>query len=398
MELKSLVSPDNTWVLWGILLGWAALSIYLEQRYIWASKVSGAIVALVGAMILANFCIIPTESPVYDDVWSYVVPMAIPLLLFKCNIMKVWRESGRLLLLFCIGAVGTVIGSIIGYHLFSDRVVDLAKAASMIGASYIGGSVNFAAMSESLSAPGELVSASIVADNLLMAFYFFILIALPSVNFFMSKFSHPYIDKMKKIDRKEGETVAAAYWGRKEISLKDIAFCFASSVIIVAVSTEMAKFISEAVPIKVVALFFGNKYLIITTITMLLATFMPNQIGEIKGSQEIGTFLIYIFFVVIGVPASIPLIIEKSPWLLAFSAVVVIVNMLIIFIAGKLLKFSLEECILASNANIGGPTTAAAMAISKGWAELVGPVMLVGTFGYVVGNYFGLLIASVLGA
>ncbi len=71
-------------------------------------------------------------------------------------------------------------------------------------------------------------------------------------------------------------------------------------------------------------------------------------------------------------------------------------NMLITFIFGKLLKFDLEEIILASNANIGGPTTAAAMAISKGWTSLVGPIMIVGTLGYILGNYFGILMGNIL--
>jgi uncharacterized membrane protein len=70
--------------------------------------------------------------------------------------------------------------------------------------------------------------------------------------------------------------------------------------------------------------------------------------------------------------------------------------MLVTFVMGKLLKFNLEEIILASNANIGGPTTAAAMAISKGWIELIGPIMVVGTLGYIIGNYFGIIIGNIL--
>ena len=66
--------------------------------------------------------------------------------------------------------------------------------------------------------------------------------------------------------------------------------------------------------------------------------------------------------------------------------------------AGKLLRFDLEDIILASNANIGGPTTAAGMAISQGWVKLVGPCMLVGTFGYVLGTWLGILVGSLLGA
>lgn len=58
----------------------------------------------------------------------------------------------------------------------------------------------------------------------------------------------------------------------------------------------------------------------------------------------------------------------------------------------------MEEIILASNANIGGPTTAAAMAISKGWVKLVGPIMLIGTLGYIIGTYAGTFIGKMLGA
>ena len=36
------------------------------------------------------------------------------------------------------------------------------------------------------------------------------------------------------------------------------------------------------------------------------------------------------------------------------------------------------------------------MAISKGWIELVGPVIFVGTFGYVIGTYFGVFIGNLL--
>ena len=83
---STLISADDTWVLMAITLGWVALSIYLEQTYEWASKLSGAIIALIGALLLTNFHIIPTSAPFFDTViWGFAVPMAIPLLLLQCN-------------------------------------------------------------------------------------------------------------------------------------------------------------------------------------------------------------------------------------------------------------------------------------------------------------------------
>ncbi len=398
---STFISPDNTWVLWAILTGWAAFSIYLEQKYEWAAKVSGAIIALVGAMILSNLRIIPIDAPVYDTVWGYVVPMAIPLLLFRTNIKKIWKESGRVLVIFLISSVGTMIGAFVGYIALSDHIPELRKVAAMMSGSYIGGGVNFAAMAGSFEVPGDLVSAAVVADNLLMAVYFFVLITIPAVAFFRNRFNHPHIDRVEAGIKNQNETLAANYWGAKEISLKDIAFAVSTAFIIVAISSEVAKFLGAVIPtnssvMSVINSLLGNKYLIITTVTMLGATFMPHYFSGIKGSQEIGTFLIYIFFVVIGIPASIILIIQKSPLLLAYTTIMVVINMLVTFGAGKVFKFDLEECILASNANIGGPTTAAAMAISKGWTSLIAPIMLVGTLGYILGNYFGILMGSIL--
>lgn len=394
----ALIGPDKTWLLWAFLTGWAAFSIYLEQKYDWASKVTGAIIALVGAMALSNFGIIPLESPVYDTVWGFVVPLAIPMLLFKADVNKIWKESGRALIIYLLSSIGTLAGSMIAFMALHNQIPELYKVAAMITGSYIGGGVNFVAMSESFKAPGDVVSATVVADNLLMALYFFVLISIPTIKFFKKHFTHPLEDAIEK-NGSSGENKAAAYWGAKEISLKDIAFSFGVSVVIVAVSMEIASFFSTAIPTSngFSSLFnslLGNKYLIMTTLTMILATAMPKFFTNIKGAQEIGTFLIYIFFVVIGVPASIPMIIQNSPLLLVFCGIVVAINMLVSFSLGKIFKFDLEEIILASNANIGGPTTAAAMAIAKGWHELVVPYMLVGVLGYVIGSYAGIFMGN----
>lgn len=401
--MESLISSDNTWVLWAIITCWAAMSIYLEQTYKWAAKVSGAIIALVGAMVLSNLKIIPMDAPVYDIVWGYVIPLAIPLLLFQCNISKIVKESGRVLVIYLLSAGGTVLGAMLAFSLLSSAIPEAAKITGMMTGSYIGGSVNFVAMAEAFEVSGEMVSATVVADNLLMALYFLVLIMIPSVEFFRKHFNHPHVLEVESVECSDEETVASAYWGKKEISLKDIAFSVASAFAIVAISGELAKFFASAIPTTGTASglansLLGNKYLIITTLTMALATALPNFFGNIRGSQEIGTFLIYLFFMVIGVPASIGMIISKSPMLLVFCGIMVFVNMVISFGLGKIFKFDIEEIILASNANIGGPTTAAAMAISKGWNKLIGPIMLVGILGYIIGNYFGIFMGTMLGA
>lgn len=399
---QSFISPENTWALWAILTGISALSIWLEQKYKWAGKITGCVLALLFAMILANLRIIPVSAPTYDIVWDYVVPLAIPLLLYNANIKKIWKESGRLLVVYLVSGIGTVLGSILAFEVLKDKIPELYKAAAMMTGTYTGGSVNLVAMADAFHASSELVSTSVVADNLLMALYFFVLIAIPTMNFFLKRYKHPIIDQVEKEGESgEGKTKAAQFWGAKEISLKDIAFAVAISFIIVSISVEISGFFAKVIPTGNLGLnllngLLGNKYLIMTTITMIVATVFSDFFENIRGSQEIGTFLIYIFFTVIGAPASIPLIITKSPLLLVFCAIIVFTNMVFTFLAGKMFKFNLEEMIIASNANVGGPTTSAAMAIAKGWDKLIVPALLVGTLGYVIGNYYGILVGNLL--
>lgn len=407
---ETLVAADDTWTLMVILCAGVAFSIWLEQKYNWASKISGAIIALIIAMVLANVGVIPTSCPLYDDiVWGMVVPMGIPLLLLQCNIKKIWKETGRMLTIFLIGAVGTVVGAFLAYFLLRNPFGDaqgLAKVAAMMTGSYIGGGVNFAAMASQYAAGDDLTAAATVADNLLMAAYFFVLIAFAGMKFFRRNYQHPLIDEVESgtSNRDAAQTQAAAFWSRKDISLKDIAFNFAYCIAIVWLSKLVAGGIAGLVPenpspfLDFIGKFFGSQYVWITTFSVIVATFMDEQVAKLHGSQEIGTYLIYLFLFVIGVPANIYTVITKSPLLLVLTSIMVIVNMLFCFIAAKLFHYNLEDAIIASNANIGGPTTAAGMAISQGWAALVGPAMLIGTLGYVIGNYLGTLVAIALGA
>ena len=395
--MTTLISADNSWLLFAIIVVIAAAAIYLEQTYKWAAKVSACVLCLIFAMILANLRVIPTEAPAYDFVWGYVVPLAIPFLLYKADLRKIWRESGRMFGIFLLSAVGTVVGGILAFYLFRNAFAyDAAKSAtSMFVGTYIGGSVNLVAMADATSADSGLVSASIVADNLLMVLYFFLLVALPGIKWVQNHFRHPFVEAQRTADADKNQ--AADYWKAQPVSLLDLARGFATSFAIVAVSKMLAGFFGDLIPTTnfgwtLLNGLFGNQYLLITTFTTVLATLFPGFFGTMGGAQEIGTFLIHIFFAVIGAPASIAMIVREAPLLLLFAAVIVGMNMIFSLGFGKLFRYSIEEITVASNANIGGPTTAAAFAIAKGWSALIVPALLVGTLGYVIGNYCGIFL------
>ena len=397
--VETLIQADDHLALWTFILVAATSAIFIEQRCKWASKVPGAVIALLIAIAASNLKIIPTDAPTYDIVWGYIVPLAIPLLLFKTNIQSLIKESWKLLLLFLISSMATMIGTVIAFLALRRYIPELDKISGMISASYSGGGVNYAAMSAKLEPSESINAATIVADNMMMAFYFLILIGLAGIPIIRRIWGSPHTDEIEKDpEMQSSRTLSEAYWKPNLISLKDIAICLASSMLIVLISFKLSALLkallgtSDNIIGDLIISLITDKYLLLTTITFIVASIFRNSFEKLNGSQELGTYCIYLFFVVIGIPASIGLIVTKAPLLFVFVFIIAMVNLAITMGVGKLFKFSVEEVVLACNANIGGPTTAAALAISKGWTKLVGPILVIGTVGYVIGNYVGTII------
>ncbi len=406
----TVISSDNSIALFAILSAICFLAIFLEQRFKWASKLTGCILVLLATLIMANLHLIPTSAPVYDFVGAYLVPMAIPLLLFKADIKAIVKNSGRLIILFLIGAVGTCVGAAAAFPIIVKHVEQAPQFIAMITGSYIGGGINFVAMAENYGATGTTVSTANVADALTMMFFFFALMVIPNLKFFRKHWKHPIEDKLAEAEaeaeergEKKPSTNAAAYWSKKEISLKDIAFEIGLAAVIVAVSTPLADLFSRIIPDTNVVLYFfnallGSKYMIITLFSVAVATIFSKRLSTMGGAQEIGTYFIYLFFATMSAPVVFADLVGDAPFFFIACIIILIVNIAFELIGAKLLKFGIEDAMICSNANIGGGTTAAAMAIAKNWESLILPGLLVGTLGNVIGNFFGILMGTIFGA
>lgn len=97
---------------------------------------------------------------------------------------------------------------------------------------------------------------------------------------------------------------------------------------------------------------------------------------------------------VIGCPAVLKDVIVSAPLLFIFSGLIAAINIVWTLLCGKLLRQNIEELSISSNANLGGPASAAAMAVAKGYGELVVPAILVGLWGYIIGTPLALFIAT----
>jgi uncharacterized membrane protein len=391
--MESLIRPDDAWSIWAIMLGCVGLCIYLEQTYLWAAKLTGPVLALAAAIALSNTGILPMESPSYDIVWGYIVPLCLPLLLFKASIIKVFRTTGSMFWAFNISALGTVIGAVIATLIFQDSVPFVAELSGIMTGSYIGGGVNFFALAETFKPPKELTSSLLVADSVIMAGMFILLISLTQFKFFRKNFPSPHQQEVEDLGG-ENTLQAASFWEPRKISLLDIAKAMGIAMLIAAASAKLAEWIGVTNSPQMLKSILGNQYLLITVISVTVATSFHKHLDKIQGAEEIGTYLIYIFFFTIGIPADLYLIVTEAPVLFLFCLVIAIVNFLVTFGLGRFFNMKLEDLTISVQACLGGPTAAAALAIAKGWKDLVLPGLLVGIWGYVIGTWLGVAIGS----
>ncbi|EGV27892.1 protein of unknown function DUF819 [Thiorhodococcus drewsii AZ1] len=372
----SLVPADSVFGIIAVLALVGALAIWLEHKGI-GRRISSVVMGILGGMLCSNLGILPFSSPVYDFIWSQALPFGLVLLLLHADLRRIFRETGRLMLAFSIGAFGTVLGALATYALFSS-VPHAAELTGTFAASYIGGSINFLATSQALGLDAfpSIQAGAMAADNLVMAAYFALLFSLPEMPFLQRLYARRALAR-ETTPRGEHPAVVEA-----EGSLRafDVLTTLGVAAAICFVGDWVAGFTA----------FAGAGILWTSALAVAVATFASRPIASIRGIQSLGLGLMQIFFVVIGAAASVPAVIEIGPVVVLFLSVLIAVHLVFLLIGGWIARLDLREIAVASNTNCGGPTTAAAMALSKRWDELVIPVILCGVFGYAIANFIGI--------
>lgn len=114
------------------------------------------------------------------------------------------------------------------------------------------------------------------------------------------------------------------------------------------------------------------------------------------GSSVLGRTLMLPFFATIGAAAgSLDALSQLGP-MFCFIVVQLTVHVAVTIAGGRLLRLPMDAVLIASNANIGGPATAAATASSRSWPHMVQPAVLLGSLGYAVGTAIGCAVGKAL--
>ena len=373
-----MIADDNVFALGAVLFGLAWLGFWIDTHPI-GRKTSGVVWVLGAGMLLSNTGLIPLASPAYDFVGGSLVPLAIPLLLLKGDLRKIFRESGGVMISFCIAASATVAGVMVGFVLLDLGDIG-PKVAGVYTGGWIGGAVNFLAVSKAVEMTPSEFSVAISASSVVSITALLLLIVIPSVKFITRFFPSYESDHPAILDVQLSDDAAPAF------RLTHICGALAMSFIICAVAQGIAVALNMT----------QYSILFITLLTIAVANSFPAAMNKLEGEFEVGMLLMYLFFAAVGAGTDAIPIVSNALNLFFFGMINIIVHLALVLLGARLLKIDLAEAIIASGAALVGPAPTAAIAISNGWKELVTPGIMCGIFGYVIATFIGVSVTALL--
>ena len=285
-----------------------------------------------------------------------------------------------MIVLFLIGSLATMVGILGSWYLISPQTVlgeDGKVLAGMLTGTYTGGSVNFNAVAlvYDFQERGILYAGAIAVDNVITALWIVTTIALPV---FLRRF---FPDK--KISSSNG---GGASTNKDSISLIALSW-FAFIRLVAYLVAELVSHVFPAIP----------SIITLSTIGIVLA--QTKFISNLRGGHALGLYMVYLFLAVIGAYCEISSVIELKDigtTLFLFSFLAVLIHGVVIVVLGGLIFKDWDMIAIASQANIGGGTSAIALAETFNRNELILPAILVGTLGNALGTYLGFLVAYFL--
>lgn len=366
-----------------VLCGLIFISEWLTKNT-FLKHISGPLLVIILGAILANFGLIPSASnasPVYDSIFKYVAPASIFYLLLGVNLKELKKAGLPMLMAFVLGAVGTVIGVVVALNLIDYQEVfgrNFAAIAGMMTGTYTGGSANFnaVALHYDVVREGAIYTGIVVADNIVTAIWMLVTLSLPAV---MMKI-RPHKELMMK---EQGEI--DQYTEREHVGPLRLGLMLFIGLAAMMVSDLIAE--QTAIP----------SVLILTTIALVLAQLKVIQ--KIPGAKLLGMFAVYLFLVVVGAFCEVTALVEVGEHavsILLFTVTIVLIHGVFLVLMGMVLKSDWSIVAIASQANIGGASTALALAKSFKRNDLLLPAILAGSLGTGLGTYLGFLVAGLV--
>ena len=355
---------------------------------------SALLVILLGALV-ANLGVIPAGSPpdapvpTYDVIFSHVAAIGLFWLLLHVNLRSLLKVGLPMVGLFLVGSAGTFAGAILAMRAIDGAALigPLAgPVAGMFVGTYTGGGINFNAIAlhYGVVREGGLFAGATVVDNIVTTIWIVVTLAVPRLFGFAWR------------RRVTGAVTAAA--GPIVVLDAEIETVDPMKIAIVLALGAGALWTSMQLSAWLGGVGVGvPMILIITTIALVLAQ-VP-AVNRLPGARVLGMWAVYLFLAVVGVFCDLRAMGGLGMLglaLLGFALMLVLFHGAVIFAVAWLAGLDLDGAAVASQANVGGSTSALALAKSLGREDLLLPAILLGALGNAIGTFLGFLAVTMI--
>lgn len=360
-----------------------ALAFWLDRHVPVLSRVGASLLVLILGALLSNVGLVTAHSPVYGAVTGPVTSLAIVWLLLAVHVTDLRHAGGRMLAAFGLAVLGTLAGATAATALLAVRFGDESwRLAGAFVGTYTGGSLNFVAVGRGLQLPDTLFAGANAADAVTTAIWLAACLLLPIWLRRFYPFPIPGEDQSAAAataDRSESHP----FFAPAGISVLSLAVMFAVGLALLIAADAAATAVPQIPSV-----------LWLTTFALIVGHLPP--FARTEGAMQLGNFALHLFFAVIGIYSRIADILTVGVAVFVFTSITVGIHGLVVFGFGRLAKLDVGTLSVASQAAVGGPSSALAVAVSRDWPLLVLPGIIVGLLGYAVGNYLGFGVAYIL--
>ena len=361
-----------------LVLGLTGVGLWLAQVNSLGRKLGSTMVILMLGLLVANVTTWTPEPSAVSWVNGPLTSYAIAELLLAVELRSVLPDARRLLLPFITAVAGTLAAVLLVGLLLSGWLgQSWISLAGLLSATFTGGSLNFVSVARSLEIPPSLLLIATAADHVAFTAWF-----LVSLLIGRGRRQH------RPTDASEANSSAST-------PINAFALPSFQAVMIGLLWGGGVVLISEGLGGFLILLGVDVPSILVLTTVALIAAQLPRSDSR-SACYGLGLVLIQPFFAVIGLSSSLGVLFGEGLPVLLYAGLVVLVQAIVVLQARRWFRWPLAECLVASQAAVGGPSTALALAGSLERPNLVLPSVAIGLLGYLLGTYVGLALSALL--
>jgi len=379
-----------------IIYVFGPFAILLLFNYVKPMRKLGTILMAYGVGIvlsLLNFS--PTNSSdqatitsMQEWIMNIAVPLAIPLMLLSSD-FGLWRKTLKKTFSALAGGVVSVVAAVfLAFLLFDHQgIKDLWKAGGMMIGMFTGGTMNFAAIGQSLHTDPTTFTLFSTFEMLLS---FFFLLFIIGGGYRIFRWILPFSDASitKDIEIVDAEFNFEDYKGMlKPRVFGKMMLGFVLSLSFVVVGAGLSLVLTGKL----------NELVIIFTITALSIGFsFIKSIRELPKTFELGMFFIILFSMVIASQFDLHSISLANLEIIGFIAFVIIAATLLHLLISRIFKVPGDLFTVAHVALLYSPPFVPPIAGAMHNKKVLISGIVIGLVGYAVGTYLGVGMAELL--